>query len=291
MHTPQNVRRGPYGYSAELLQVTTGCSYDKCRFCNLTNGTPFSVVPMEHIIADLEEIAAAVRHPRSVFLLTEDPMGLPNDRLIPVLKLIREKLPTVSEIIGFIRVRDIKRKSDADLREMADLGPLKVIVGVESGWDEILAEMNKDQTSADTIEQLRRLEEVGIEYSVFYLCGIAGKGNGQENALRSAKLYSQLHPTRIEIVSMTPFPGTQLREDVLNGEFELAPESETMLEVATFIENLECETIVAAEHDTNLFRIEGPLPQARDHMVEVLRWRAANVDDEKMYDSRFMMKG
>lgn len=291
MYTPQNVRRGPDGYSAELLQVTTGCSYDKCRFCNLTNGEPFSVVPLEHIISDLDEIAANVRHPRSVFLLTEDPMGLPNDKLMPVLKLIRKKLPTVSKVTGFIRVRDIKRKSDEDLQEMASMGPLKAIVGVESGWDEVLAEMNKDQTSADTIEQLHRLEEVGIEYSVFYLCGIAGKGRGQENALKSAELYSQLHPTRIEIVSFTPFPGTQLREDILSGDFEMAPESETMLEVATFIENLDCETMVVAEHDTNLFRIEGPLPQAREHMVEVLRWRAANVDDEKLRESRFLMKG
>ncbi|NHM13413.1 radical SAM protein [Eggerthellaceae bacterium zg-886] len=281
MHTPQIARRGPDGMAAELLQITVGCSYGKCHFCSLHGNAQFQAVPMEHVVEDIEEIAATVRNPKSVMLLSEDPMGLPNSKLIPILKLIREKLPTAKGISGFMTTASVKRKSDEDLREMAQYGPLKATIGAESGWDEALERMEKDHTTQDLLDNLPRLEKAGITYVLFYLCGMAGKGKCHENALRSAEVFSKLHPAKIFITTMTPFPGTKLREEVLDGSFELAPESEIINEAATFVENLRCETVVVSGHDTNLFRIEGVLPRDGKDLAAMLRWRAENTDDDR----------
>lgn len=291
MHTPQKVRRGPNSYHADLLRITIGCSYGKCHFCNIFGKeNNYSLVPMEHIIEDLDEIAATRRNPLALILQEDDPLGLPNDKLLPILDLIHQKLPTVKQITGFMCVSDVKRKTDQELRELADAGITSAIFGVESGWDETLERIEKGQTAQDVIENLPRLEEVGIKYSTFYMCGLAGAGKCEENALRSAEVYSKLNPTTITMVSTTPFKGTLLRKEVEDGTFVLAPESEVILEAATFIENLECETFISGEQDSNLFKIEGFTPQHREKMVKTLRWRADNVDDEKLAGLRLLMK-
>ncbi|MBQ9000345.1 MAG: radical SAM protein [Eggerthellaceae bacterium] len=289
MHTPQVTRRGPNSFASELLQVSFGCPWGKCHFCNLYEHEDFGIVPMEHIVEDLDEIAATRRHPKSVLLLGGNPMGLPNSKLMPVLELIREKLPTVNGVSGFMSTAVIKRKSDDDLRAMAETGVTSVILGTESGRDETLARMEKGHAAADILENYPRLTAAGIKYSVFYLLGMAGAGNGADNALRSAEVYSQLVPTTITMTTLTPYKGPKLRREVEDGSFTLAGESEVMEEAALFIENLRCETTISGSHDSNLFKIDGILPRDREGMVATLRWRASNTDDAKMAGLRLKM--
>lgn len=289
MHTPQTVRRGPNSFSSELLQVTTGCPWGRCHFCNLYEHESYGVVPLQHIVEDLDEIAATRRHPKSVLLLGGNPMGLANVKLIPVLELIREKLPTVNGVTGFMSTADIKRKSDEDLQAMADAGVTSVILGTESGCDATLARMEKGHTAADILENYQRLENAGIKYSCFYLCGMAGAGRCVESALESAEVYSQLHPTTITMTTLTPYKGTRLRREVEDGSFELAPESEVMLEAAAFIENVRCETVISGGHDSNLFKIDGILPRDREGMVATLKWRAENTNDAAFASVRLHM--
>lgn len=289
MHTPQNVRRGPNSFASELLQITTGCPYGKCHFCNLYEHEKYGVIPLQHIIEDLDEIAATVRHPKAILLLGGNPAGLPNSKLIPILNLIREKLPTVQGVTGFMSTLDIKRKSDDDLREMAQAGLTSVILGAESGCDATLERLEKGHTAADILQNYPRLEEAGIKYSVFYLCGMAGKGKCVESALESAKVFSQINPTTITMTTLTPFKGTKLRREVEEGEFELAAESEVMLEAAAFLENLDCATTISGGHDSNLFKIDGVLPRDRERFVATLKWRAENVNDRALAALRMNM--
>ena len=44
-----------------LLQVTTGCSHNKCSFCTMYRDTPFSVESMGQIEKDLAEARAFAR--------------------------------------------------------------------------------------------------------------------------------------------------------------------------------------------------------------------------------------
>lgn len=280
MHTPKNLRRPPHEYASVLLQVTQGCTHNKCLFCNLYQDVDFCPVPMEHIIEDLDEIAVTKRHPLRLLFIGGNPLGLPNSKLIPILDLIHEKLPTVEQISGYMRTADIKLKTDEELAEIAAHGVTDVTLGTECGWDPALERMQKGHTAADIVEQYPRLEAVGIKYSLFYLGGFAGAGKCEESALASAKVFSQLHPIRITIMTMTPYPGCQLREQVERGEFKLAPESEVMLDVATFIDNLKCDTLIVGSHDSNLFRIDGILPRDCEGIVATLHMRRDQVNDE-----------
>ncbi len=279
MHTPKNLRRPPHEYASVLLEVSKGCTYNRCLFCNLYRDADFSPVPWEHVVEDLDEIAATERNPHRVLLIGGNPFGLSQSKLVPLLQLIREKLPTVHAVGGYMRTADIKKKTDAELAELAALGVTDVALGTECAWDPALKRMNKGHTAADILEQYPRLEAAGIGYSLFYLGGFAGAGRCEESAQASAQVFSQLHPIRITIMTMTPYPGSRLREEVEVGTFKLASESEVMLDVATFIDNLHCETLIAGSHDSNFFRIDGILPRDREGMVATLNLRRKQTDN------------
>lgn len=289
MHTPVVVRRPQREFASALLQVTKGCTYGKCLFCNLYTEEPFEIIPMQHIEEDLDEIAATVRDPQRVLFVGGNPMGLPNSKLVPVLEMIREKLPTVKTISGYMKTADIKMKTDEELAQMAELGVSDVTIGTECGWNPALERVNKDHTVEDILQQYPRLDAAGIGYSLFYLPGIAGAGKSIECGRESAKVYSQVNPIRITLLSMTPYPGSPLREEVQAGTFEMAPESEIILDAAEFIDGLTCETLISGSHDANLFRIDGILPRDKEGMVATLKWRAENINDKAVAGIRMRM--
>ena len=56
MHFSCGIVRPPYEAGSCFLQVTSGCSHNKCRFCTFYKEAPFSVSPESEIREDLQEI-------------------------------------------------------------------------------------------------------------------------------------------------------------------------------------------------------------------------------------------
>ena len=202
MNTDTLVHRPPYDMNCPVLQVTRGCSHGKCRFCDIQEGKSFSVVPFEEIVEDIEEIAkTATQLTKRIYLAGGNPFVLPNDHLVKIFDAIEERIPTVNSYGGFARITDFKSKTDEELAQLAARGVTDITIGAESGWDELLEFMEKGQTGADLIEQGKRLHDAGIRYTFFYLAGLAGAGKGQQNALESARAFSEAAPDRILVVS------------------------------------------------------------------------------------------
>lgn len=61
MHFTETVYRSPYWPTYPLLQVTQGCTHNKCKFCTMYTGVPFRMQPMEWIREDLQELAKRCR--------------------------------------------------------------------------------------------------------------------------------------------------------------------------------------------------------------------------------------
>lgn len=142
--------------------------------------------------------------------------------------------------------------------------------------------MNKGNTAQDTFEQCKKLEEAGIEYYIVYLTGLAGKGNGQRNALASAKLFSQLKPFIISVVSLTLFPESELYEDMVNGNYIVSPEHERLEELITFIGNLENKTTLLANTVSNPIPMNGYLPKDKNRFLAELRKIKENISETEL---------
>ena len=262
----------PYERNSLLFEVSTGCSQAKpCTLCGFY-GKSFSIHPMEDLAAQLDDIATVwLTKPKRVFLQSGNPFGIPGDRLIAILELIHEKVPSVETIGGFTRIDDIKHLSDAQLKRLAELGASDLSMGAESGVDETLEILGKVHRSHDIVEQCARLDAVGIDYTLWYIVGGAGAGKCIENARVSAKVYSQAHPKRIYLTTLGLFPNSQLQTMVDNGEFELASVYENIQDTREFLAWLECETLVDGLNGSNFVLFQARLPENREETL-------ANID-------------
>lgn len=171
--------------------------------------------PMSEIEADLKVIHQFQPRARRIFLTGANPFVLTVNRLTDIALLIRKYVGEGRPTIGcFARITDITKKSVDDLCQLHHLGFDFLTIGVESGDSDTLARVNKGYTSEDILEQCSKLDEAGIRYNFFYLVGLAGKGCGESNALRSAKVFNTLHPVSIGFLSLTLFPESQLYQEI-----------------------------------------------------------------------------
>ncbi|MBP1615381.1 MAG: radical domain protein [Bacteroidetes bacterium] len=186
------------------------------------------------------------------------------------------------QIGTFSRISDIKNKTVEQLKELRSYGYNGISIGTETGDDITLAEMNKGNTAQDTLEQCKKLEEAGIEYYIVYLTGLAGKGNGQRNALASAELFSQLKPFIISIVSLTLFPESKLYSDMRNGNYMVSSEYERLEELMTFIGNLKSETTLLANTVSNPVPMNGYLPKDKNRLLLELMRIKQNISEAEL---------
>ena len=269
-----------------MLAISDGCTHGRCRFCDIYTGIPFESFEMDDIIEQIEEIArTATALTKRIYLTGGNPFALPSSRLIEVFDEVEKRIPTVKGYGGFCRIMDIARKSDAELAELAARGVDGLAIGAESGWDPALEFMEKGQTAANLVEQSARLHAAGIDFTFFYLAGIAGAGHGQENALASAEVFSRCKPKTILIVTLTPTKTWPLAADIAAGRWTPATEVEMAQEIRTFIANLDCETSIICSHDSDILRFDGVLPTNRQAMLELMDNLIPKIVEE---DARFL---
>lgn len=156
MHYTGTIYRPPYEANTPLLQVTAGCTHNSCKFCSMYKVVQFKVSPMEEIEVDLAEIRGFYRNVERIYLLGADPFVLSFEKLKVIILKIKEYLPECTSISMFARISNIKNKTITQLKELRDLGVTDLYTGPESGDDETLLRVNKNQTSADIVEQCKK---------------------------------------------------------------------------------------------------------------------------------------
>ncbi|MGI6220271.1 MAG: radical SAM protein [Coriobacteriales bacterium] len=275
--------RPPADMRWPMLAVSDGCTHGKCHFCDIYTGIPFEIMPMEEVIEQIDDIArTATALTKRIYLTGGNPLALPNHRLIEIFDEVEKRIPTVKGYGGFCRIMDVARKTD---EELAARGVNGLAIGAESGWDPVLEFMEKGQTAADLVEQSARLHKAGIDFTFFYLTGIAGAGHGQENAIASAEVFSKCAPKTILIVTITPTKTWPLAADIAAGRWTPATEVEMAQEIRTFIANLTCETSIICSHDTDILRFDGVLPTNRETMLALMDNLIPKINEE---DARFL---
>lgn len=271
MHLSSGIVRPPYEAGSCFLQVTSGCSHDKCRFCTFYKDAPFLVSPEEEIREDLAELRATGRKFDRIFLQGADPFLLSYDRLKRIMELIRQYLPSVTSVGGYGRVDSLKNKTVEQLVDLKKSGYDMIVFGIESGDDHVLKKMNKGYEAKDIVEQLSKMDAAGMHYSVIFLGGLGGHGYGLGHARKTAGVLNQLSPVRVLASGLTIFWNTPLMEEVRRGEFQEATETEKTEELMAFVDALEIETILDATNVSNMTPVFGYLPDDKARIISKLQ--------------------
>lgn len=287
LHFDGPVWRPPYEATSQLLQVTAGCTWHRCKFCTLYGKQKFRMSPMSEIEEDLKVVHSFQPRAHRIFLTGANPFVLTTNRLTDIALLIRKYVGEGHPTIGcFSRITDIRNKTVEELQQLHHLGFDYLTIGVESGDSETLTRVNKGYLSEDIVEQCRKLEEADIHYHFFYLVGLGGHGNGERNALRSAGVFNQLHPVSIGFLSLTLFPESQLYQENQEGKFEEATEHERFDEMITLIEHLHIQTHILGRTVSNPVPFTGSLPHDRISLLQKLRDAKAKLSEEQLRSYR-----
>lgn len=283
-HFTGQIWRPPFEANSILLQATAGCTHNNCRFCSLYNGTKFRVSPLNEIEHDLKIIREYQPYARRVFLTGANPFVLSYNKLVDIALIIRKYLPDVRNIGGFARITDIKTKTLAQWKDLHRLGYDRIPIGTETGDDITLKQMCKGYEAQDILDQCLKLQEAGIEYNITYLNGLAGKDNGERNALKTAELYSKIRPFIISVVSLTVFPEADLYRDILAGTYVESTEYERLNELRILISNLMLDTPVTILANTvsNPVPLTGILPHDRNRLMSEIQYIIEIVNEEEL---------
>ena len=283
MHFTEPVYRNPYWPTWPLLEVTRGCTHNRCKFCTMYRGVRFGMAPMDQIEADLAEIASVTPHARTIQLLSANPLALSYDRMAPILEKINEYLPDMEHIYTAGRVSDLCNKTVEQLKKLRELGLNEISMGTESGDDRTLDRIQKGYHATDILEQCAKLDEAGIRYWHTFLNGVAGRSHSREHAINSARVMSQTHPMLVGTGGLTLFPGTPLLEEAERGEFDPLTEREMLEELLLFVENLTCDCAFITHHTIGGVNLTGPDFLARkEQIVAALRDELAHADMDRL---------
>ena len=271
MHYQGNIFRPPSEAYSILLQITTGCSHNKCTFCGMYKGTRFSIKDDETIMADIDFAALHCRNQDRLFLCDGDALILPQERLLAILTAVRTKLPWVIRIGTYANTKSIRMKSPEQLRELHENGLKIAYMGLESGDDVTLENINKGADSERMIDMGKKLRTAGIKLSITVLLGIAGRERSHVHARETGRVLTAIDPEYVGALSLMLTPNTPLFAASNRGEFSLPSSKEMLEELAIMIAETELTNgYFHANHASNYLPIKAKLPQDKEATLQLI---------------------
>lgn len=266
-----DIIRPPSEAYSLLLQVTVGCSHNRCTFCPSFKDKRFRIKRIEEIVEDLEYAARRFRRVDRLFLCDGDALIIPQTRLVGILDAIRTRLPGVGRIGTYANAKSIRKKSVEELRELKERGLGIVYLGIESGNEEILARIRKGATAARIVEAARRVKEAGITLSVTVLLGIGGMENSMDHARDTARILTDVDPDFAGVLTVMIVPGTPLHEEVRSGSFVLPGTFDLLGELRVIVsESRFSNCFFTANHASNYLPIRARMPQDREEVLRLI---------------------
>ncbi len=264
--------RPPSEAHSLILPVTNGCSWNSCTFCDM-----YTAPQKKFRARDEAEVLEEIRRcgeqliVQRVFLADGDALVLPTHRLLRILEQIRQCLPEVQRVSSYCLPRNLRKKSVAELQELADAGLGMAYVGAESGDDEVLALVNKGETYESTLSALDKLGAAGIARSVMILNGLGGRRLSRQHARNSARLMNAAQPEFLSTLVVS-FPQGEARFRQTFEDFEPLVPADLFRELEWLLEDLELtDTVFRSDHASNYLVLKGVLGADKPGLLRRVR--------------------
>lgn len=263
--------RPPSEAESLILQVTIGCSHNRCAFCSMYQTKKFRVRPLTELQAEIVAARQALGPDVGrVFLADGDAMCLSPRRLIELLDAVNAAFPRLQRVSAYANARDIAAKSDAELAELRQRKLKLLYLGLESGDDVTLAAIDKGATADEIVTAVQRARAAGVATSVMVLIGLAGRERSFEHARLSAAAINRMAPEFTALLTYTPVPMSPLFERIAAKVFELPGPRESIAEIREFVDRLDCRTYFTCNHASNYLPLTGRLPTNKRRLLELL---------------------
>lgn len=216
------VIRPPVEAYSILIPVTGGCSWNKCRFCGVYKGIQdYAVRPLEDVLRDIDLYADQYPEHKWVFLAGGNVTSVPTDYLVSILKHVKNRFKKLERLSCYSKVLDIFKKTNDELRALADAGLTIVYMGLESGSNKVLTKMNKGTGDKTIIIHGKRVLQAGIKLSLYIILGLGSYELSEDHVTQTARVLTEINPTIFRFRTLNVMRNSPLWDDVQSGRFKI----------------------------------------------------------------------
>ena len=262
------VYRPPSEAYSLIVQVTYGCSHNRCAFCDMYDDKHFAMRPMAEIREDFELARRVYKRVERVFLADGDALMRKTADLVEILGLIYGLFPECERVSCYASPASLQVKSEDELRLLRARGLQMVYMGLESGCDAVLTRMQKGHDAAAIVAAGQKARRCGFALSVTAISGLGSVALWRQHAADTAKAVSAIKPEYLGLLTLMVEHGTPLESWVKNGEFTLLSPLEVLKETELFLQQVDSEgTLFRANHASNYLTLKGTLNGDREALL------------------------
>jgi radical SAM superfamily enzyme YgiQ (UPF0313 family) len=264
--------RPPSEARSLILQVTLGCSWNSCSFCEMYRSKNFRIKDEAELLTEIKSFSEHFPDTRRIFLADGDPFVLPADRLLRVIEAINKHFPKIQRISTYAMPRNLKGKSDTELKALRDAGLSLIYVGIESGDDEVLRRIKKGETAASTVRELLRAKAAGIKSSVIIINGLGGKALSAQHAEGSARVVNAIEPEFLSTLVLSFPTGEQRFREAFGEGFDPLDQRGLFEEMKVLIAATRLKkTVFRSDHASNYLSLKGTLARDKEKLLAQLQ--------------------
>ncbi len=266
------VVRPPSEADSYILQVTYGCSHNRCTFCGTYLDKPFRARPLGEVLEDVALAAEQLPDTRRVFLADGNGLVLSTRRLVSILEALDCGLPRLRRVGIYANARDLLEKSDADLAMLRQKKLEIVYLGLESGSEEVLRRIGKGATAAEMVEAVHKAKRAGMRVSVIALLGIGGPELSCQHAGETGRVVSAMDPHYLSMLTLMLVPGTELYSQWQSGTFRPMEPEDLLTELRQVVTHLNglSRCIFRTNHASNYLPLAGTLSRDQARLLSII---------------------
>ncbi|HXG74190.1 MAG TPA: radical SAM protein [Candidatus Nitrosotenuis sp.] len=267
--------RPPSEAHSLIFQVTLGCSYNQCSFCDMYRSKEYVERPWDEVKAEIDIMAKAVPQTTRIFLADGDALNLQTDYMLKIVRYLREKFTNLERISCYAMPMNVLKKKPEELRELRDAGLDMFYLGIESGSDIILKKVTKGATSATIVRACKKAMDAGYTLSCMIILGLGGRTYSKEHIRGTAQVINAAAPHYVG--ALTLYLENGIKDEFLAkfGEpFIPVSDAEALDELEDLISQIDVknEIIFRANHGSNAYTIKGTFPHDKEAMLQKISW-------------------
>lgn len=266
--------RPPSEANSIIFQVTLGCSFNKCSFCNMYRTKEYSERPWEEIKSEIDIVSKSFPQTERIFLADGDAINLSTEKLVQIMNYIKEKFRNLERISCYAMPKNLLQKTSDELTLLNSKGLDMLYIGIETGNDILLKKITKGATSKSIIDACNRAKKSGFIISCMIILGIGGKKYSMDHIKETARVVSDVSPNFLAALTLIIEDGVYDEfMKKFSEPFETLDDTLILNELEMLLNNINpiSPIVFRANHASNVYSIGGNLPEDKEKMLALVR--------------------
>jgi len=269
------VYRPPSEAKSLIFQVTLGCSFNQCSFCDMYRNKEYSEKTWDEVKAEIDLMAKQIPDTSRIFLADGDAINISTDYMVQIVEYLYNSFPKLERVSCYTMPMNLLKKTPEELKKMREAGLKMLYLGIESGSDIILKKITKGATAETIIRACRKAIETGFTLSCIIILGLGGKTHSKEHIKETARVVSASSPHYLG--TLTLILETGVKQEFLTKfgeEFHPINDEEALIELHDLVEQIDVKEkmLFRANHGSNAYNIAGTFPDEKNAMLEKISW-------------------